>query len=407
MNKIILIILLLVSLNTQAQTENFWVKKSDFGSNMIGNGLKRERAVAFSIDNYGYVGTGVDTAEMVLNDFWKFDPILNAWSQIATLPGSVRRNATAFSINDKGYVGTGINTVNSSDFGSMRLNDLWEYSPTSNSWVEKASYPGASGIYFVTAFSTNTKGYLCGGKLGANFYTNQLWEYNPNTDSWTQKLNFPGGVRYQMSSFTIDGKGYVGLGVDNDLYRDDIYEFDPSTSQWTQKAPLPGSARGGAVAFSLGQRGFICMGTNGGLLGDLWQYNPFSNDWSVKANYDGSSRKNAVAFIAYNKAYVGTGKGNSGKKSSFYQYIPSSILGIHEFDNELSIYPNPVQEQLHLKNIPISVKRIKIIAMDGSVVINTANSSHIDVTSISTGIYQLIAEDALGTPISSLKLNKL
>ena len=389
-----------------SQTENYWVKKSDFGSDTIGNGLKRERAVAFSIDNFGYVGTGIDTSETVLNDFWKYDQALNAWSQIATLPGSVRRNAIAFDANGKGYVGTGINTVNSSDFGSQTLNDMWEYNPISNSWLQKAPYPAAAGIYFVTAFSSNSKGFLCGGKLGPNFYSDDLWEFNPISNSWIQRLNFPGGVRYQMTSFAIDGIGYVGLGADNDLYRDDIHAYDPSTGQWQQKAPLPGSSRAGATGFSLGQRGYICMGTNGGLLGDLWQYNPFSNDWSVKANYGGSSRKNAVAFTIGNKAYVGTGKGNSGKKSSFYEYNPASIIGIDELNSELSIYPNPVEDFLHLKNIPSSVEKLKIISLNGQTVLTSSITNKIDVSKISNGVYLLVAENAKGTPISSTKLNK-
>jgi hypothetical protein len=46
------IILLVLPFIGSTQTENYWTKKSDFA------GLKRERAVAFSIGDYGYVGTG-------------------------------------------------------------------------------------------------------------------------------------------------------------------------------------------------------------------------------------------------------------------------------------------------------------------------------------------------------------
>ena len=66
-----------------AQTMNFWTKKSDF------TGLKRTRAVSFTVDDYAYVGTGVDTAEQVQNDFWKYDPILDTWTQVANLPLSL------------------------------------------------------------------------------------------------------------------------------------------------------------------------------------------------------------------------------------------------------------------------------------------------------------------------------
>jgi hypothetical protein len=45
------------------QLENTWTKKQVFG------GGKRERAVAFSIGDFGYIGTGVNTLDTVLNDF--------------------------------------------------------------------------------------------------------------------------------------------------------------------------------------------------------------------------------------------------------------------------------------------------------------------------------------------------
>ena len=104
MKKIVLALFIGIIGTSFGQIENTWTKMSDF------SGLKRERAVAFSIGDYGYIGTGIDTAEVVYNDLWKYDATLDAWSQVASLPGSVRRNAIAFSINDKGYIGTGINS---------------------------------------------------------------------------------------------------------------------------------------------------------------------------------------------------------------------------------------------------------------------------------------------------------
>ena len=74
------------------QTENYWTKKTDF------TGLKRERAIAFTVDDFAYIGTGVDTAEFVHKDFWQYDPIVDVWVQVADLPGTARRNASAFSM---------------------------------------------------------------------------------------------------------------------------------------------------------------------------------------------------------------------------------------------------------------------------------------------------------------------
>jgi len=120
---------------------------------------------------------------------------------------------------------------------------------------------------------------------------------------------FPGGLRYKLSALSIEDKGYVGRGTDQDLYRNDWWEYKPDTDTWAARADLPASARSNATTFTIGSRGFVCMGNNGGVLDDLWEYNPFSNTWSVRAPYGGSPRKSAVAFVLNGSAYVGTGKG--------------------------------------------------------------------------------------------------
>lgn len=364
------------------QTENFWTKKSDFA------GLKRERAVAFSANGFGFVGTGIDTAEIVHNDFWKYDAALDSWSQVASLPGSERRNAIAFSIGDYGYVGTGISTVNSSDPGSTKLSDLWEYNAVTNAWIQKSDFPGfaAAGIYFATAFTVGNKGYLCGGKLGPNNYSDQLWEYDPTTDTWTQRANFPGGVRYQLSSFAIDDKGYVGLGTDQDLYRRDIWQYKPASDQWIERAELPGSERSTAATFTIGHRGFVCMGTNGGMLDDLWMYNPTDDSWFIRATYGGSPRKGAVAFVIGNKAYVGTGKGYSGKKASMHEYTPPMTLGLEELNIELAVYPNPATHIIQFES-SFPFERIELRNTNGQLIQSAYYTSKMDVSSLSSGVY--------------------
>ena len=64
MMKIISLLIVTLPFCLFGQAPNSWLKKNDFA------GLKRERAVAFSIGDFGYVGTGVDTVEIVHNDFW-------------------------------------------------------------------------------------------------------------------------------------------------------------------------------------------------------------------------------------------------------------------------------------------------------------------------------------------------
>ncbi|MDG1657100.1 MAG: kelch repeat-containing protein [Crocinitomicaceae bacterium] len=379
-----------------AQTENFWTKKADFG------GLKRERAVAFTIGDYGYVGTGVDTSETVLKDFWQYDPIMDTWTQVASLPGSQRRNAIAFAINGFGYVGTGMNTPTATEFGANTLDDFWQYDPALNSWTTKASFPGAtgSGIYFATGVSIGAKGYICGGKRGPNNYVAEFWEYDPATDSWAQLPNFPGGVRYQLNSFAAAQKGYFGFGTDQDIYRKDIWEYDPATNQWTQKLDFPASERSALSTFTLGDRGYVCLGGNGGLLGDLWQYNPYNDSWSVKADYGGSNRKNAIAFAVNGKAYVGTGKGYSGKKASMYEYTPNTVLGVNDYEISVAVYPNPSSDFINLKYEAQRVQKIQLFSMTGQKLFEGESVKQIDIREFHSGNYILVAKQNGGSIVA-------
>jgi N-acetylneuraminic acid mutarotase len=378
--------IVVLSFCTFGQTENFWTKKADF------SGLKRERAVAFSIGDFGYIGTGVDTAEVVLDDFWKYDPSADTWSQIADLPGGGRRNAIAFTIGDFGYVGTGMDSIVASAPGAQTLSDFWKFEPLANSWTQIASYPGnfGNGIYFSTGFSIDSKAYLCGGKMGPNFYSNQLWEYKPSLDQWTQLQNFPGGLRYQLASFSIGFKAYVGFGTDQDIYRKDIWEFDATTNQWTAKADFPASERASTTAFTIDQRGFVTTGANGGMLDDLWQYNPSADSWSLKATYGGSPRKNAIGFVINGKAYVGTGKGYSGKKASMHEYTPGSVLGTDEIEIELAMYPNPTSDYVNLNYVAEQIDEIALYSISGEMLTSGSGIQTIQVSDFAQGNYIVV-----------------
>lgn len=399
------IFLVLFSFVLFGQTENFWSKKVDFPS------WKRERAVGFSIGNFGYMCAGVDTAETVLKDLWKYDPVLDSWSQMADLPGSKRRDAIGFTIDGIGYVGTGID--NDESFSGVKLNDFWAYNPILNTWTQKANFPGDGGlgIYFATAFEMSSKGYVCGGKSGPNNYSNELWEYKPLANTWSIRANFPGGVRYQMSSFSIGYKAYVGAGANQDTYKKDFWEYNGGNNQWTQKANLPASERGSASSFSIGLRGFVCLGTNGGLLDDLWEFNPFSNAWAIRAPFGGSERKNAMAFVLNNKAYVGTGKGYSGKKGSVYEYTPLNNVFLETKDLEnagFEVYPNPADGQITVKFENSLASQLTIYTLQGKIMLQTRTNAfvklEVNTSELNAGCYLIVVKDDFGNSIGKKKI---
>ena len=366
---------------------NVWTKLNDVGMG------KRERATGFSIGSLGYLCGGIDTAEVIHKDLWAYDPQTDAWTQKADLPGTARRDAISFVIDNYAFVGSGMDSISGPTGNTLK--DFWRYNPNTNTWVTIADFPGAGGegIYFATGFSVGGKGYLCGGKTGPNLYSNQLWEYKPSNNQWIQRANFPGGVRYQLLSFVVGSKAYVGMGTDQNIFKKDMYCYDPGANNWQTIAPFPGYERGAASTFALEERGFVCLGNNGGLLSDLIEYNPKTDSWTLRAAFGGSERKSAISFVIDDKAYVGTGKGYSGKKDSWYVYAPCNYAALSELEASLKIYPNPVVNELKINGFNSQVVGVHIYNAAGRKVseVKIAHSfdTSIDFSALENGIYLL------------------
>lgn len=374
------------------QTSNSWTKKASFG------GLKREKAVAFSIDSYGYVSCGVDTAEQVHNDLWQYNPELDAWTQLASLPGVARKNAIAFVIAGKAYLGTGYD--HDETLSGSKLKDFWEYNPLENEWTEKAHYPGGgdTGIYQATAFTLLEKGYVACGKIGPDAYIPELWQYDPLTDSWIERTPFPGGDRYQLISFVLENKAFVGMGTDHDVFRKDIWEYDPVTNTWEDRPDFPGTERAQSTTFSIGSKAFVVFGTDGGLKDELWEYSYYSQSWNNRAPFPGGGRKNGIAFSIGNKGYVGLGKESDGKRRSFYEYTPAGPLSVVEENNFVfSFYPNPTVTNAYIELPQLMNKgTIIVVALNGKIMKKHTFDTHqfaIDVSNLNKGTYQLVVLD--------------
>lgn len=290
-----------------------WCREVDFP-----NG-KRSGAIAFSIGNKGYVGTGFDNASEKHQDLWEYDPETVAWTQKKSFPGTARLAALAFVIGNKGYVGMGYK-----GFGSAQdnfFNDLWEYDPLTNNWLEKSSLPGPARQYAI-GFSVNNKGYVGCGQPGLSSLLSDFYEYDPIQDQWTQKSDMP-YPRLSAIAFSIGSKGYVGTGQNAGAttFYNDFYEYNPVTDQWLQKSSFPGASRFGALGFVIGNKGYLGTGFNAGAVyKDFWEYDPLSDTWLALPDLE-TARGFAVGFAIGNKGYVGIGNyTSSGIFEDFWVY---------------------------------------------------------------------------------------
>jgi N-acetylneuraminic acid mutarotase len=140
---------------------NQWTNK---GNSPLGS---RWGATGFVIDDKVYAGLG---AEIIFingqkitrykNDWIQFNPSSSYYAVKADFPGEKRRTAQGFVINDEAYVGFGYD-------GENDLKDFWKYDPSSNTWIQQASWPGSysSGHGTIGAFSLGSTGYMVKGGI--------------------------------------------------------------------------------------------------------------------------------------------------------------------------------------------------------------------------------------------------
>ncbi len=95
--------------------------------------------------------TVISSSWTYYNDFWKYDPSNDSWTQIPNLSSQPRIGAIGFSINNTGYVGLGFLPPSYSV-----LNDLWSFTDTSlHEGVNEITQKNSIHIY-PNPFSTQT-----------------------------------------------------------------------------------------------------------------------------------------------------------------------------------------------------------------------------------------------------------
>jgi N-acetylneuraminic acid mutarotase len=305
-----------------------WTQRTNFGSH------GRHRGCAISIGTKGYMGLGHYNGagpNIVLADWWEFDPASNSWTQKADYTGNSGNGnyaVLAFGMSQYGYVGGG---QVGSDPGFYR------YDPATNAWTAVASTP--TSVANLDGFEIGTKGYYVSG--------NQLYEYDSVLDSWTLKNPTPFSPSVWHSTFAIDGKGYMKTGAS-------LWEYKPSTDQWAIRASFPGLASAGSVSFSQFNKGYIVTGYQSWLsnvTSEVWEFNPATNTWAQLPEFPGNSRRFSSGFSIGNRSYMGIGT-NGTNFNDFWEFNSlEAYASLAENVNEsnFTAYPNPAIETVNFK----------------------------------------------------------
>lgn len=321
-----------------------WTQKANFGS------TGRHRGTGISIGNKGYMGLGHYNGagpNIVLKDWWEYDPASNVWTQRADYVGNNGNGnyaVLAFGMDEYGYIGGG--QVGSSS-------EFYRYDPVSNSWAPMANLPA----YFANneGFAANNKGYAMSG--------NALYEYDAQTNSWTLKNPMPFSVSTWNSTFVVDGKGYVKLNAS-------LWEYKPLLDQWAIRAPFPGLASGGSASFSQYDKGYIVCGYDGSLAlvqSELWEFNPATNAWTQLPDFPGTSRRFSSAFSINDRSYFGIGT-NGTNFNDFWEFNSTQIsAGVDDLSSavQFSVGPNPSVDFVRFSSETITEFTVRIYNMTG------------------------------------------
>jgi hypothetical protein len=188
-----------------------------------------------------------------------FNKITNNWRSIP-LPSSMPiRSGFAFALSNKIYYGYSYNNTN---------RQVWQCDPSNHYvWTRKTDVPATNAYAYSTYFSIADKGYVI-------FADNTVLSYDPVLDSWTRKANFPGPPRVLAISFVIGDVAYYGTGSLSGISYNDIWKYNSLTDSWTFVINMPG-LRNSSVAFSLNGKGYVGYGLNMySTLYDFYEFDP-------------------------------------------------------------------------------------------------------------------------------------
>ena len=333
------------STTNSAETSGNWIKRSDAGFS------GRSEAVSFVIGNLVYVGTGYDNMASNYpgtnpkfynygrsNDLFVFDPLANtsygAWTQLNSMFDSTNRDTAAVRSSAVAFVCSGLGYITTGFDGQYRLQDNWQFTPSTNSWVRKAALPdenltikGSGARYDAVAFSINDLGYITGGF--SNRDLNDLWQYQPTADKWVKRTPMAGSGREGAISFVYNNLGYVVTGKNNGTLLNDFWKYDPTKDSWSPLRNITNTStdtydddysdiiRSNAVSFVLGDFAYLATGENGGYTSKTWVYDIKNDLWTRKTPFERNLRSGAVGFTVNGRCFVGLGS-SSG---SYYNNV--------------------------------------------------------------------------------------
>src|ERR1051326_2569354 len=376
MRKTLVIILSLFSLSYG------WVRKADLP-------CIREYGLGISLGPRGYyiLGVGSSPSQGPNGFLWQYNQAGDSWTQLSLSPSTTfnqRAFSFEFTIGSKIFVSTGTDEINIPTSTDYR--DTWQYDTLTGAWTQMANFGGGfrEGC---SSFSLNGKGYAGLGvyvQISFPNYTffNDWWEYDPVLNTWTQKNNFPGAARSGAGSVTNNNLGYISMGASFSQYTD-VWCYNPVNDSWGLKSPFP-TSNGAGFAFELSQTSFFIYGNNQSAYLEFWKYDINADAWAQLPNIPFSSRGRYFSFSINGKGYLGGGIDTSNSIiGEFWEYSDSLLTSSHSSpsENSFAVYPNPFSDKFFVDSKTNTASEFELFDVSGKkVLMQTITSPHFTVS---------------------------
>lgn len=331
-----------------------------------------------------YIVGGVDNSGGH-NELRMYDPATNVYIPKAPFPGYARQGAICFESNGYFYYGGG----EGASFGQGPYTDMWKYDPINDFWTPVASVPAA--FAYAASVVVNGKAYVLGGLHSVTGVINDsIRIYDPNLDAWTSlAMPAPMIATYGPAAFAINNSIYYGTGFSPMGATADFWRFDPVTLTVSQIAPFPGLPRSGAATFSLGELGFVIGGTIGcAWYADVFAYDVANELWIAKDSIPTGSRTCAVGVTAGGNGYVIAGAQNVGIFTQETYEYGGITTHVPDIASAISVkaYPNPAVGNIWLELPPGGEYRVTIYDASARLVQDSLVSGSLQLT-LASGVY--------------------
>ncbi|MEJ5961840.1 Kelch repeat-containing protein [Pedobacter immunditicola] len=291
-------------------------------------GPARISPLVFEANNKMYLGLGFGHFASILQDMWEYTPATDSWKQIADLP-SVPGYSKAMVIDGKIYV-----VPASVIIGNQGTNYVFNYDSGTNTWKKVSDYPNYP-LKGMSAFSSNNYGYLLSGYIydsrNYQYVFSYVMRYDPLKNLWKVIENFPGTPRGEATVIKIGNKVTLLAGDSYNFsvgprYPADSWSFDLNTEKWVKLKDLSPIVNTPQFSFTVNGKGYIgsALFNTNSVTSELIEYNPETDTYAKVDNLLDQNKVFAGAAAVGNVGYILCGDNNSGNRGTnvILRFIP-------------------------------------------------------------------------------------